>query len=60
MRMMSNHKTYNSYDYLIKVFHFDISGKDNKDQQSLNISLISLTLLVFHFDISGKDDNDSQ
>ena len=38
------------------VFHFDISGKDDKDIQLENKPFISLILLVFHIDISGKDD----
>ena len=37
------------------VFHFDISGNDNKDEQPLNISLRFLHLSMFHFDISGND-----
>ena len=40
------------------IFHFEISGKDIKDEQSLNMQIISVTLLVFQFEISGKDDND--
>ena len=40
------------------VFHFDISGKDNKDEHPENKLFIYITLFVFHFDISGKDDKD--
>ena len=42
------------------VFQFDISGKDDKDGQEENKSLISVTLLVSQFDISGKNDKDEQ
>ena len=40
------------------VFQLEISGKDDNDEQLLNIKLISLTLLVFQLEISGNDDND--
>ena len=43
---------------ILEVFHFDISGKYNKDEHPKNNPFISSTLLVFHFDISGKDIND--
>ena len=36
------------------VSHNDISGKVNKDEQSLNIQLRLVTYLVFQLDISGK------
>ena len=36
----------------LDVFHPDILGKYFKDLHSLNIKLISLTLLVFHLPIS--------
>ena len=42
------------------VFHLDIFGKNDNDEQPANISLISSTLVVFHSDISGNDDNDEQ
>ena len=42
------------------MFHFETSGKDNKDEQKQKIPLISLTLLVFHLEISGKDDKEIQ
>ena len=40
------------------VFHFDISGKANKELQPLNKWLISFTFEIFHSDISGKDINE--
>ena len=48
-------KTYNPS---LLVFYLGISGKDIKDEHSLNIFLISFTLLVLHLGISGKDIND--
>ena len=42
------------------VFHFDISGKEDKDEQLENKELIYLALFVFHFDISGNDNKDEQ
>ena len=42
----------------LKVFHFEISGKDDNDEHPINIKLTLVTLIVFHFEISGKDDND--
>ena len=44
----------------LEIFHFNISGNDDNDEQSRNIRHILLTLEVFHFDISGNDDNDEQ
>jgi len=44
----------------LSVFHFDISGKDDKDSHPQNKHSIFKTLLVFHLDISGKDDKDLQ
>ena len=38
----------------LEVFHFEISGKDDNDEYSLNILLIFVTLEVFHFEISGE------
>ena len=35
--------------------HFEILGKDFKEEQLLNISFILIILLIFHFEISGKD-----
>ena len=43
-----------------EVFHLEISGKDNKEEQFLNIDLISLIFEVSHFEISGKEINDVQ
>ena len=40
------------------LFYFEISGKNNNEEHSLNIELISITLLIFHFEISGKDNKD--
>ena len=40
------------------LFHFDISGKDIKDEHPSNIFNIYFKLLFFHLDISGKDVND--
>ena len=40
---------------MLIVFHFDMSGKDNKAEELENISLISLTLKIFHLEISGKE-----
>ena len=40
---------------IFSVFHFDISGNDIKEEQSLKIQFISMTFLVFHFEISGND-----
>ena len=40
------------------VFHFEISGKEDKDSQLKNIPLILVTLFVFHFEISGKEDKE--
>ena len=42
------------------IFHFDISDKDDKDEQLENKELIYMALFVFHFDISGNDDKDEQ
>ena len=42
------------------VFHLEILGNDDNDEQLQNISLIFLTLLVFHLEISGNDNNDEQ
>ena len=41
-------------------FHFEIPGKDSKDLQLLNKSVILLRLLVFNIEISGNDFNDLQ
>ena len=45
---------------ILLVFHFEISGKNDKKGQKENKLLIFVTLLVFHFDISGKDDKELQ
>ena len=42
----------------LEVFHFDISGNDDKEPHPENIDNILVTLKVFQFDISGNDDND--
>ena len=42
------------------VFHFEISGNDNNDEQFAKIELISVALIVFHFEISGRVDNEEQ
>ena len=42
------------------VFHIDISGKEDKEEQLKNIAPITLALLIFHIDISGNEDNDEQ
>ena len=42
------------------ISHISILGKDDKEMQLENNSVISSTLPVFHLDISGKDDNDLQ
>ena len=56
-------KNYNYKCYkldTLSIFNFDISGKDDKDLQSLNKYFIFVTLSIFHFDISGKDDKEKQ
>ena len=45
---------------ILLIFHFEISGKDDNDEQKTNIQLILIIFLVFHFEISGNDDNDKQ
>ena len=40
------------------IFHFEISGKYDNDEQPQNILLKLVTLFVFQFEISGKEDND--
>ena len=40
------------------VFHFDISGKDTKDEHPENKELKSVILSVFHSEILGKYFND--
>ena len=47
-----NKETYHhSYQKTLLVFHFNKSGKDKYEKNSINISLfILVTLLVFHFD----------
>ena len=40
------------------IFHFEISGKDDKEEHPENKPFISVTLFVFHFEISGKYDKD--
>ena len=42
------------------VFHFDISGRDNKEQHPENKLLIFWTLSVFKLEISGKDSKEEQ
>ena len=54
--MFKSHKSWKLI--ILFIFHFDISGKYDKDEHPLNKLLISVTLFIFHFDISGKDDKD--
>ena len=42
------------------VFHFDISGNEDKDLQPKNKYSIFVTLFKFHCDISGKNLKDLQ
>ena len=42
------------------VLHFEISGKDIKEEHLKNISLILLILLVFHLERSGYDYKEEQ
>ena len=42
------------------VFHFEISGNDDRQSQFENNSSIFGILLVFQFEISGRDDKDLQ
>ena len=42
----------------LEVFHFDISGNEDKFSHSENIPLILITLEVFHIEISGNEDNE--
>ena len=47
--------------YLYNKYLFNFySQLESKEEQSLNKSLISVTLLVFHLEISGKDIKDEQ
>ena len=55
-----NYKTKQLISVTLEVFHLEISGNDDNDEQPSNIFLISVTLEVFHLDISGNDDNDEQ
>ena len=43
---------------ILFVFHFEISGKDNKDTHPKNKNSIFVLLFIFHLEISGKDDKD--
>ena len=43
----------------LSEFHFEISGKNDKDSHPQNKYFILVTLLVFQFEISGKNDKDS-
>ncbi len=46
-----------NYFYYI-VFHLEISGKEVKHLQMLNIYLIFITLTIFHLEISGNGKDD--
>ena len=39
----------------LDVSHLEISGKNDKEPQLLNMDSIFVTFTVFHLDISGKD-----
>jgi len=43
---------------LIVYLSVNISGSDDNNEYSYNISFISILLLEFHNEISGNDDND--
>ena len=51
---------FNSVNLVIYISHFEISGKDDKDNQPSNKHFIFLILFVFHFEISGRYDKDEQ
>ena len=47
-------------DFTLDTSHFEISGRDNKEEQFSNKSFMLVTLIVFHLDISDKYFNDLQ
>ena len=48
----------NSTNWAFSIFHFDISGNDINDEQSVNIYCICVIFDVSHFDVSGNDIKD--
>ena len=42
----------------LNIFHFEISGKEIKEEQLKNNLCKSITLLKFHLEISGNSFND--
>ena len=42
----------------LNIFHFEISGKDIKEEQLKNKLFKPKTLFTFHFEISGNSFND--
>ena len=42
----------------LSISQLEISGKDTKEEQFLNILSISVALDVFHFEMSGRNNND--
>ena len=55
-----NYMFYGCSSLTLLISHLDISGNDDKDEQSQNIRLILVTFLVFHLDILDNDDSDEQ
>ena len=45
---------------MLDVSHFDISGKNNKEEQFEKICEIFVTLDIFHLAILGKEINKEQ
>ena len=43
---------------VLLVFHFDMSGNINKDEQLPNIPYILITLVHYHLEISGNNNKD--
>ena len=54
MIKMNNYKTLRPCLTLL-VFHLDISGSEDNEEQLANIVLRFVTLFVFHLEISGND-----
>ena len=42
------------------IFHFEITGKHNKDLHLKKIKAIFIIFEVFYFEISGKDNKEKQ
>ena len=42
----------------LKIFHFEISGNEIRDEQLKNKFLKQVTLFMFHLEISGNEIND--